>query len=148
MKSNLFLWGGVILCLCASIYQFVFDKQKIGYIESSRIYQEYNSYHDRDLLAQLPRGQYGSYVQLFSSGIDSKIKVLTASGKSHNASMVSYQPTYNMGRSDELLAVFDDNIPITEDVELHIEEFGMNLGILKFKFTSDQLNYNPYIDHV
>ncbi|MEN5197215.1 hypothetical protein [Sphingobacterium faecium] len=106
------------------------------------------SYKGNELLAQLPREEYGSYVQLFSFGMDKVVKLKTTNGKEYQADMVSYQPTYNMGKSNELLAVFDQDIPTDQSAELIVEEFGLRLGTLKFSIDNTKLSYSPTIDQL
>ncbi|MGA6119358.1 hypothetical protein [Sphingobacterium anhuiense] len=106
------------------------------------------SYKGNELLAQLPREEYGSYVQLFSFGMDRVIKLITADGKEFQADMVSYQPTYSMGKSNELTVVFDQHISKDQNVTLIVDEFGLQLGTLKFFIDKSRINYSPTIDQL
>ncbi|EFK56010.1 Uncharacterised protein [Sphingobacterium spiritivorum] len=103
------------------------------------------SYQGNELLAQLPSEDYGTYVQLFSFGMDQKIYLIDKNGKSYYPSMINYQPSYKAGRSNDLLVVFDEELP-DDDLKLSIDEFGLNLGRLNFSVNKEQLNYKPFID--
>ncbi len=104
------------------------------------------SYKGRELLAQLSREDYGVFVQLFSFGMGQYIFLRTDSGKEYAASMVSYQPTYNMGRSNELIVIFSDDLSFHKNLNLVIKEFGLNVGELRFSIDVEKLHYSPYIE--
>ncbi|WP_286863357.1 MULTISPECIES: hypothetical protein [Sphingobacterium] len=104
------------------------------------------SHDGHELLAQLPRDEYGAYVQLFSFNMDKYIFLRTDSGKEYSAGMVSYQPTYNMGKSNELLAVFNEDLSPYKNLRLVIKEFGLHLGQLEFSIDAEKLKYSPNID--
>ncbi|WP_454880695.1 hypothetical protein [Sphingobacterium detergens] len=105
------------------------------------------SYKNRELLAQLPREEYGAYVQLFSFGMDRYIHIRSGEGKEYQANMVTYQPTYNIGKTNELLAIFDADMVLSKNLSLIISEFGLKIGQLNFSIPVDKLNYSPTIDH-
>ncbi|WP_333864723.1 hypothetical protein [Sphingobacterium sp.] len=104
------------------------------------------SHEGHELLPAMPGDQYGAYVQLFSFGMDKYIQILDSSGKEYAAGMVTYQPTYGLGRSNELLAVFNEDLPADSRPTLMISEFGLGTGDLRFSFDADKLNYTPIID--
>lgn len=99
-----------------------------------------------EVLAQLPPEDYGAYVQLFSFGMEKYISIITENGEEHPAAMVSYQPTYNTGRSNDFLVVYNEDVLKGENVTLVIDEFGLKLGKLDFTFDSSKLTYNPTIN--
>lgn len=104
------------------------------------------SLNGHEVLAQLPSEEYGAYVQLFSFGMEKHINIRTESGKEYPATMVSYQPMYNTSRSNELLVVYNDEIPGEENISLVINEFGLKLGKLDFIFDNSKLKYIPTIN--
>jgi len=103
------------------------------------------SFKGHELLAQLPRGEYGAYVQLFSFGMDRYIFLRADSGKESPAGMVSYQPTYNMGKNNELIAVFNEDFSSCKTLKLIVKEFGLNLGQLEFSIDPAKFDYSPTI---
>ncbi|MNR42991.1 hypothetical protein D3C85_1615690 [compost metagenome] len=78
--------------------------------------------------------------------MDKYIFLRTDSGKEYAAGMVSYQPTYNMGKSNELLAVFNEDLSPYKNLRLVIQEFGLHLGQLEFSIDTEKLRYSPNID--
>lgn len=106
------------------------------------------SHGGQELLAQLPRDEYGVFVQQFSFNMDKYIFIRTESGKEYAAGMVSYQPTYNMGKSNELVVVFDENLFPHKNLTLVIREFGLHLGQLEFSIDAENLKYSPSIDQL
>ncbi|MDR6735565.1 hypothetical protein [Sphingobacterium sp. 2149] len=101
-----------------------------------------------ELLAQLPREEYGVYVQLFSFGMDRFILLKTDSGKEYPANMVSYQPTYNMGKSNELIVVFNEDLSSCKTLQLVVKEFGLNMGQIEFSIDLAKFNYSPKIEQL
>ncbi|VTR52800.1 Uncharacterised protein [Sphingobacterium thalpophilum] len=106
------------------------------------------SHKGRELLAQLPLEEYGSYVQLFSFGMDQYIFLRTDSGKEYGASMVTYQPTYNLGKANELVVVFNDDLSSYKSLSLVIKEFGLNLGQIDLSVDLNKFNYSPIIEQL
>jgi len=101
-----------------------------------------------ELLAQLPREEYGAYVQLFSFGMERYIFLQSESGKEYPASMVSYQPTYNMGKSNELITVFNEDFSSCKALKLVVKEFGLNIGQIDFSLDLAKFNYLPTIEQL
>lgn len=97
------------------------------------------SAHGKELLHQLSQEQYSAFSQLFSFSMQNHVK-----GKSDVAELepsgVFYSPTYNMGKANNLLLVFDRDAALHgEHFEIVVDEFGLGIGSHSYSFNTETL---------
>ncbi|GGH16438.1 hypothetical protein FAZ19_05790 [Sphingobacterium alkalisoli] len=101
------------------------------------------SRNGKELLSQLPQGEYGAFVQTFSFGMDRFISAFIDDSKEAiKPIMTSFQPTYQMTNSNDLLVVFKrSEILNGRKLRLVINDFGLQTAEIKFNFDSKDIAY-------
>src|ERR1700748_3685057 len=91
------------------------------------------SYHNKELLRQLPFDKYSEMVQVMSFRMTDYISIITDSGESTAPLGCFLQQTYGMSNANELLVAFDKRkLEHAKKMKLLVKEFGLNLGDLAY----------------
>lgn len=97
------------------------------------------SAHGKELLHQLPQEQYSAFFQLFSFGMQNYIKGMSGLGKLETSG-VFFSPTYNMGKANNLLLVFEREATLhAKQFEIVVDEFGLGIGSQTYSFNTETL---------
>jgi hypothetical protein len=105
------------------------------------------SQDNKELLRQLDFDTYSELVSVLSFRMKEKINAVTNT-KTIEAKDCSFQQTYGHSGANELLIVFDSKeIREANYLEVTVDEFGLNLGDLVFKFNTDNINNLYMLDY-
>lgn len=97
------------------------------------------SAHGKELLHQLSQEQYSAFSQLFSFGMQNHVKGVSDVGELETSG-VFYSPTYNMGKANNLLLVFDRDATLHgKQFEIVVDEFGLGIGSQSYSFNTEML---------
>lgn len=88
----------------------------------------------KELLHQLSQEQYSAFSQLFSFNMQNYVKGVNDINELE-VNGVFFSPTYNMGKANNLLLVFDREASLHgRQFEIVVDEFGLGLGKQSFIF--------------
>jgi hypothetical protein len=105
------------------------------------------SANGKELLRQLPFAQYSEMVQVLAFRLRPYVRIVRDDGKVIGAEDCLFQQTYGMGSENEVLLVFNrSELKNTNEMDLKINEFGLNTGNLDYKISTKDINQMPNIE--
>ena len=102
------------------------------------------SANNKELLKQLDFNKYSEMVQVLSFRMKDFMGIVSGDAKPVEPLDCIFQQTYGMGRSNDLLIVFNRNaLNVNGTLKLYLKEFGLKIGNLEFDFQADDINAIP-----
>ncbi|MDB5134371.1 MAG: hypothetical protein JWP37_974 [Mucilaginibacter sp.] len=98
------------------------------------------SANNKELLRQLPFGQYSEMVQVLAFRMNEFIDIVPDDKKAVEPQECIFQQTYGMGIANNLLIVFNKGQLMSADnLRVRVKEFGLNTGNLNFEIKTKDI---------
>ena len=137
--------------------QEIEGQTKISEKEKQEIINQYNkqlyfvlsiSRNNEEVLNSLAgnKQQFGSMVNELAFGLEQNAKLITSNADTLNMIASHFVRTYGVGRSSDVLLVFENKHEKYDWIKLFIKEFGLETGDISFKFEKADIENIPELN--